>query len=415
MKEYENFNSNSINPIVLENTDSDTKEDNVPIFNKEDAECENEALKDLREKGKKNVYLASSVLCTLATGAVGVGVVVQKQNDDSEKIEPASIEKIDIEEDISKSDKVKMAEPVAVMEASSEPKTEEELKNAIEIAKARSIESQNSAPSQPEQNIQGEEEKNLEIYSYNLEEQLNPQPKPPEVTVGQSMTSNNVANAMRYWNFFEYYGYTYGIDPYLLVAMASQESRGDHQSTIPGGKYYNGAGYGIMQIEKPGIVTKKITAYNHTTKSYDIMYINSEQDVYDVGLNIKAGAMQLAQKAKEQQYNPYVTIQGYNYGTSGVKYALSYYIANGDINRVEEIYGSGRGEHLIYYIAINNSDWVNMPTASGLTAREWYSTEGWKKFGAGRGDKEYIEHVMRYYRGIGRPYILKDTGERIEF
>ena len=170
-----------------------------------------------------------------------------------------------------------------------------------------------------------------------------------------------------------------------------------------------------MQIEKPGIVTKKITAYNHVTKAYEIMYINSESDVYDVEMNIKAGAMQLAQRAKEQQYNPYVTIQGYNYGASGVKYALSYYVADGDINRVEEIYGNGKGEHLLYYIAINNTDWISKPTSSGLTAREWYSSEGWKKFGAGRGDKNYIENIMRFYKGSEKPYILKDTGEKVSF
>ena len=79
-----------------------------------------------------------------------------------------------------------------------------------------------------------------------------------------------------------------------------------------------------MQIERPGIVTKKITAYNHVTKSYEIMYINTEDDVCDIGMNIKAGAMILSQKAKEQEYNPNVTIQGYNYGSSGIRYALSY-------------------------------------------------------------------------------------------
>lgn len=388
--------------ILLDNTDRLEKED----FNE-----------NIVQKNKKGIYLASSVLCTLTVGAITSAVMSQKdaESDDNVDVAPK------VKEDEKLKNSGKRDDLKSLKETEIKPLNEDEMEDAIEIAKAVSIESQeNTAPAENLENSKTEEKSNddLEYYSYNLEEQMGTSSDNvvnPPASTGQAMTSNSVVNAMRYWNYFEYYGYTYGVDPYLLVAMASQESRGDHDSTIPGGKYYKGHGFGIMQIEKPGIVTKKITAYNHVTKSYDIMNINSGNDVVDVGLNIKAGAMQLAQKAKEQQYNPFVTIQGYNYGTSGVKYALSYYIANGDINRVDEIYGSGRGEHLLYYIAINNTDWINTPTASGMTAREWYSSEGWKKFGAGRGDKLYIEHVMRYYRGNGRPYIIKDTGERVEF
>lgn len=432
MDNKENFTDNHLHSFEYENNSQGILEiDEYSHKNKDSIENieRNECLK---EKCKKNIYLASSVICTLATGVVGVSVSnSQKQKNilENGELESSSInnkkQKTISSNYNNSAESTPTTCPVEVVEDSStEPQTEEDLKKAIEIAKAKSLESQQNAPVQliqPEQsvetieNIEELEKNNIEYYSYNLEAQSDIQQSFSQVVVGQAITSNNITNAMRYWNYFEYYGYTYGIDPYLLVAMASQESRGDHQSTIPGGKYYNGAGYGIMQIEKPGIVTKKLTAYNHVTKSYEIMYINSPEDVRDVGLNIKAGAMQLAQKAKEQQYNPYVTIQGYNYGTSGIKYALSYYIADGDLNKIEEIYGNGKGEHLLYYIATNNQDWINKPTSSGLTAREWYSTNGWRKFGAGRGDKEYIERVMKYYSGSERPYILKDTGERVNF
>lgn len=367
----------------------------------------------IKSKNKKSIYLTSSVLCALG-GVVSFAYHKDKQDEGMEDSEVAPANLIN--------NNLSRTMPIEALDKDEENLLEaevgEELEETGETQKNRSISTQeievpNATENAEDANL--EENKKEEYYLYNLEEKINPSPQTPVGSVVQPMTSNSVTNAMRYWNYFEYYGNTYGIDPYLLVAIACQESRGDHLTTIPGGKYYNGAGYGIMQIEKPGIVTKKITAYNHVTKAYEIMYINSESDVYDVEMNIKAGAMQLAQRAKEQQYNPYVTIQGYNYGASGVKYALSYYVADGDINRVEEIYGNGKGEHLLYYIAINNTDWISKPTSSGLTAREWYSSEGWKKFGAGRGDKNYIENIMRFYKGSEKPYILKDTGEKVSF
>lgn len=367
----------------------------------------------IKSKNKKSIYLTSSVLCALG-GVVSFAYHKDKQDEGMEDSEVAPANLIN--------NNLSRTMPIEALDKDEENLLEaevgEELEETDETQKNRSISTQEIEVSNATENAEDanlEENKKEEYYLYNLEEKINPSPQTPVGSVVQPMTSNSVTNAMRYWNYFEYYGNTYGIDPYLLVAIACQESRGDHLTTIPGGKYYNGAGYGIMQIEKPGIVTKKITAYNHVTKAYEIMYINSESDVYDVEMNIKAGAMQLAQRAKEQQYNPYVTIQGYNYGASGVKYALSYYVADGDINRVEEIYGNGKGEHLLYYIAINNTDWISKPTSSGLTAREWYSSEGWKKFGAGRGDKNYIENIMRFYKGSEKPYILKDTGEKVSF
>lgn len=432
------FEINTMDSSEVNNIDSIENESNYN-FNEDNEDTEKKEASFLKFKDKKKVYLTSSVICSL-TGVLALGNVFEKQKDTSDTISNKSSEvipkvnskatsatskdntsktnngKTAVSEKTDKATKVEMVEDE--VEKKGEFSNEEDLKKAIEVAKARSIESQKNAPVEKNvfetvENLAEVESRNIEYYSYNLESQS--ASSPPVIQVGQAMTSNSVTNAMRYWNYFEYYGYTYGIDPYLLVAMSCQESRGDHYSTITGGKYYNGAGYGIMQIEKPGVVTKKITAYNHTTKSYDVMYINSEKDVYDVSLNIKAGAMILAQRAKEQQYNPYVTIQGYNYGASGIKYTIAYYLAEGDLTKIEDIYNNGKGSQLLAYISSNNNEWLDKVLDSGMTARQWYSSIGWKRFGAGRGDKEYIEKVMRFYNGNGRPYILKDTGERINF
>lgn len=362
---------------------------------------------------KKSFYLASAMMCTI-TGLFSFLSQKDKTEHSTNEFDTATANLVDnnldevipievINEDVKNLPKTRMKE--ALVEST---ETKEEVINQESTDENDIID-----------NDSEEIKKENNYYLYNLEEQLNPSsqnyPTPVYVIDDKPMTSNSITNAMRYWNYFEYYGNIYGVDPYLLVAISCQESRGDHWTTIPGGKYYNGAGYGIMQIEKPGNRTKQVTAYNHVSKEYETMIINSENDVYEIENNIKAGTMIFAQRAKEQQYNPYVTIQGYNYGASGIKYAISYYVADGDLNRVEEIYGNGKGEHLLYYIAINNPDWITNPTSSTLTAREWYSSEGWKKFGSGRGDKNYIENVMRFYIGTENPYIIKNTGEKVSF
>lgn len=409
--DFENI-SNSLNVDI--NKELDIEED---IMNKHLDKIM--FIEYIKSKKKKIFYLTSSVVCVI-TGFVSF--LYQRDEHDE------SINELDIAPANLVNNNIKEVKSIEVIneDVKNLPKTriKDDLTNSNGLQENEKDEVKESSIENTviENNIEEnkkEENKKEENYFYNLEEKINPSSQentsPISPVLNQPMTSNSITNAMRYWNYFEYYGNTYGVDPYLLVAISCQESRGDHLTTIPGGKYYNGAGYGIMQIEKPGKVTKKITAYNHITKTYDTMFINSENDVYNIENNIKAGAMIFAQRAKEQQYNPYVTIQGYNYGTSGIKYAVSYYVADGNINRVEEIYGNGKGEHLLYYIAINNSDWVNKPTSSTLTAREWYSSEGWKKFGAGRGDKNYIENIMRFYTGPEKPYIIKDTGEKISF
>lgn len=407
----ENINCPKIN--IKDNLDND--KNRVKVFREEDYPPKKRIL---WLKRRKKIYFASSVLCTF------VGVIYCKDIQEGECEEAnnnllsstSDNEFEEIEEVNEPIDTEKITE-VIIDESLSNPETDDEIEKAIEMVKDKldEIEDDKAIQIDNEEEYLNEENDEYEEYYYNLDEKLKSSNKGQSIEVGQAVSSNSVTNAMRYWKYFEYYGYTYGVDPYLLVAIACQESGGDHFSTIDGGSRYKGAGYGIMQIEQPGVVTTKITAYNHTTNSYEVMNIDSKEDVKDVKMNIKAGAMIFAQRAKENQYNPYVTIQGYNYGQSGIKYAISYYIADGDMSTIEDIYKNGKGELLLSYISSTNEDWINEKTSTGLTAREWYTSVGWKKFGAGGGDKEYIEHVMRFYKGSYSPYIVKDSGIKVYF
>ena len=383
-------------------------------------------------KRKKNLYFASSVLCTV-TGVMYC-VDIEDYNADKFNDTTTSNKSYFVKKPNSNNiDVVLETKELSLLE-----KNKEELKEAIEIAKEslensgqhKSIDlrsNSNSIQDDSNSNVEDaelvedkvyktdeNESNDKDYYSYNLETKLEEtESKTEELITSNRSTKLDTSNAMKYWDYFQYYGYTYGVDPYLLVAIASQESSGNHYETIIGGSKYNGYGYGIMQIEKPGKITTEITAYNHTTQSYDVMHINSEDDVSTVSSNIKAGAMLFAQKSKQNQYNPYVTIQGYNYGLSGVNYAISYYIADGNEDDTNNIFNNK--EELKNYISSNNSNWLNYVTSSGLTSREWYSKEGWKKFGLGKGDEKYFENVMRYYSGEDAPYIVSDVGVKYVF
>lgn len=48
--------------------------------------------------------------------------------------------------------------------------------------------------------------------------------------LGSGASKQSFMNAMQYFDKFKYWGETYGVDPYLLVAIASQESGGKHDS-----------------------------------------------------------------------------------------------------------------------------------------------------------------------------------------
>lgn len=392
---------------------------------------------------KKQIVLASSIFCAISGAGVALSIQEDKEDNSVDEaiskneiiVEPKS--KIKSSED-KKSDEVESDAEKDIENEEKREKTKEEVFNDFmekeDYPKDVSITPEDSDDEEDEGDEEEEENKdngqvvlyenisthenNPELYtSYNLEEELKYETSAPtEIDLGQDMSSPNVKNAMRYWPIFDYYGRSYGVSPYLLIAMSAQESRGDHYSHIPGGKYYNGAGYGIMQIEKPGKVSTEFTAYNHRTQKYETMYIKSEEDVYNISDNIKAGAMQLASKAKSQSYNPLVTLQGYNYGTSGIRYAIAYFLADGDIDRTNEIYGkNGTTDEIKSYIESNDTSWVNTPTSSGLTAREWYSSQGWKKFRAGGGDKLYIERVLKYYAGSSSPYIKSPEGKKFTF
>ena len=240
--------------------------------------------------------------------------------------------------------------------------------------------------------------------------------------IGSAKDNKNVASAMQYLPLFETYGNRYGVDPYLLIAMAAQESQGVHNPN-------SSPAVGIMQIERPGSTITSLTAYNFETGVEETMQIPNKSAVASVEDNIRAGAMQLASRLKTWEYNPVVSIQSYNLGSGGLKYTLSYYLGGGTKAGADSVYSNA--SQIMDYVKLNDLSWITTEFPGDLSvesqsawgkdpnngtheARTWYKQTGHTKFpNAGGGDPAYLEHVLRYYAGPDKPWIKKPDGSVI--
>lgn len=209
--------------------------------------------------------------------------------------------------------------------------------------------------------------------------------------VANASLGQGYAQAMRYFDIFEIMGKRYGVDPYLLVAKAVQESGGEHEKNCD-----NSAGYGLMQIEDPGSNTTSAKAFNLETGQMETMTISSRADVKSVEDNIRAGTMMFASKVQAMNYNIPLAIQGYNYGSGG-------------IGAVIELYANSKG--------ITTTDVKNNIADLGWTAYRLEvhnNPSKYFKWSSGTfGDEEYLEHVLQYYNyEQGTPYVIDQTGTK---
>lgn len=217
--------------------------------------------------------------------------------------------------------------------------------------------------------------------------------------VGINSETAKAKSSLKYFDYFKKYGEIYGIDPYLLMAMASTESNGN-----PNCKYANN--YGLMQINFSGS-KRTIKAYNFKTKKYDSITITSSSQLLgesSVDFNIKASAMQLQEKARELCFNPLASVQGYNFGQNGLKRAITYYLANGNVTAGKKI--ALNDSRVINYLESNDTQWITKKF-NGKTALQLYTSNG------GGGTASYVYNVLGYYRGENKqPWIMDLDGNK---
>lgn len=195
--------------------------------------------------------------------------------------------------------------------------------------------------------------------------------------------SANFKKAMQYAEYYQKYGNMYGVDPLLLASKGAQERSGVHGTTVDGG-----GAIGISQIQVNSHINSTKKAFNYKTGKWETELVTMSK-LADLEMNIKIGAMIFQNEMKEQDYNPLIGLQGYNYGQGAIldvisKYASSKGISVADVRK-----------------DVKNTEW--------LAWRE--------KVRPGYGDGQYIEHVLGHYPGGGenKPWILDAKGNKVYF
>ena len=174
-------------------------------------------------------------------------------------------------------------------------------------------------------------------------------------------SSTNVTQAKRYEDIFEKYANRYGVDKDLLIAMAAQESSGEHYNNLRDTK----PAAGIMQIEKAVHVGHSVSAYNFDTGKVETVEVTQDK-LNDVDTNIKIGTMILRGYIENANYNIPLAIQTYNMGPGNMSKVLN------SCSSIENLQVSTMKNNP------TNNKWLNY--RSHINA----------------GDSKYVEHVFSY-------------------
>ena len=181
-----------------------------------------------------------------------------------------------------------------------------------------------------------------------------------------------------YEDIFEKYANRYGLDKNLLMAMAAQESSGDHYGHLDDGR----PAAGIMQIEKSVHLGNKVKAYNFETGEME--YITVTQDkLNNIDSNIQIGSMILREYIENSNYNIPLAIQTYNMGPGNMNKVLN---TCGDLENVE------------VYTMKNNP-----------TNNKWLNYRSFVK----AGDSKYVEHVFSYLGKHSNLQVLKRNNQKV--
>lgn len=130
----------------------------------------------------------------------------------------------------------------------------------------------------------------------------------------------------KYGELLTKYANEYGIDPNLVLAIATQE-RGEHSREIdPDG------GLGLMQVQYSVWVNHPLRVYNFRLGEYETENITDEK-LRDLETNVKIGTMILRHYLEKTNYNLAASVFAYNKGITSVLSILG----NG-INDPGEVY-----------------------------------------------------------------------------
>lgn len=152
------------------------------------------------------------------------------------------------------------------------------------------------------------------------------------VSVGyedRSSTEKAYNTKALYGELIEKYAKQYGLDPNLVLGIATQE-RGLHSE-----KQDAGGATGLMQLQNSVWENEYIQAYNYETQKMEKVYISKEK-IKDVSSNIKLGCMYLQNCMEYMDYNVIAAVQCYNMGYGNTMAIINAY-ANNTNKSVKEV------------------------------------------------------------------------------
>lgn len=200
---------------------------------------------------------------------------------------------------------------------------------------------------------------------------------PFEINTKDLTTSNKYLNCKeKYYDLIERYSNQYGVDPMLMLAIATQE-RGEHSEIVE-----DNGGLGLFQVQIEGgwnWDNKSVTVFNYETNQNETVTITKDTARTLEG-NVKYACVLFQNALKEQKYNIPRAIQSYNYGTSYMSSVMSACQNNTGLSK-EELSDP------------TNLIWINYRNV------------------VGGGDPRYLENVLRYLPNETKIEMKKPDGE----
>lgn len=185
-----------------------------------------------------------------------------------------------------------------------------------------------------------------------------------------SFTRNN------YWDLIEKYSKMYGLDPNLVLAIATQE-RGVHSSVMD-----EGGATGLMQVQNDVWENYNKTSYNFETGEYETFLITFER-IQDLEQNIKIGCTIFQECLQNMNYNIPAAIQCYNMGQGSMYQILNAYSIDTG-KTVDEILNDP-----------NDVGWLDY------------------RYTIPYGDQNYVENVLSWMGDSNTISVLKENNEEV--
>ena len=121
-----------------------------------------------------------------------------------------------------------------------------------------------------------------------------------------------------YGDILKKYSRMYGLDPKIIIAIATQEKGIHSNKKDPGGAT------GLMQIQNDVWAGKDITAFNYETNKYETLRVE-EKMLGDIFYNIKIGCMYFQNCMDYMDNNIIAAIQCYNMGCGSMDQIINKY------------------------------------------------------------------------------------------